>query len=154
MATFVVFDIAKLGMGRALVNLSATYRAAPWSGATPSIDTSTMASLTAGMTVANLSASGQTAAVGSAGRQLAPPGDGALSAQWTKTADGVIKFDLSDIAFTASSGANITANHVIIWRSGTTLPLGYAELSTGTIVASQINVQWPAEGLFETSDNV
>jgi hypothetical protein len=145
--TVVIFDSAKLALMTGGLNLSDTYRCALLTAAwTPSIDISDFGNSISSF--ANPNASG-----GDAVRVVNPPGGGALGDQFTKTADGVLKFDLSDVAFTASTGLNICAQYGVIYASGATVPLAYWELSTGEVVASQINVQWPAAGIFETSDN-
>lgn len=147
MATIVIFDRAKLGLLTGDVNLSATMRG--WlmsTGWTPNIDTSTIASLT---TYFHTKLSGSF----SDGRRINPPGGGTLADQVTKTADGVLKFDLSDVAFTASSGASLSAQYGVVAKSGGTIPILYWQLSTAEVVATQVTVQWPAAGLFETSDN-
>jgi hypothetical protein len=139
--TVVIFDKAKRELMTGGLNLSDTFRVALLSaGWTPSIDTSSVASLTAYFHAK--------ASAGQAVRQIMPIGD------FTKTADGVLKFDLSDIAVTASSGENICARYGVIYGSGQTVPLAYWELSTAEVVASQINIQWDSAGVFETSDNV
>lgn len=139
--TVVIFDKAKRELMTGGLSLSDTFRLVLLSGGwTPSIDTSTMGSVCANI---HAKASG-----GNANRQILPIGD------FTKTADGVLKFDLSDIAVTASSGENLCARYGVIYGSGQTVPLLYWELSTAEVVASQINVQWDSAGLFETSDNV
>jgi len=139
--TVVVFDKAKIGLLSGDLKLSDTYRVALLSGGwTPSIDTSTVVSVT---TYFHLKAS-----AGQADRQIANVGTVA------KVTDGVIKFDLDDIAVTASTGENICARYGVLFASGGAIPLAYWELSTAEVVASQINVQWDSAGVFETSDNV
>lgn len=145
--TVVIFDSAKLALMTGGMNLSDTYRCALLSaGFTPSIDISDIANSISSFMHTKGSA-------GLADRVVNPPGGGSLGDQFTKTADGVLKFDLSDVAFTASSGENLCAQYGVIYASGATIPLAYWELSTAEVVASQINVQWPAAGVFETSDN-
>lgn len=139
--TIVIFDSAKRELMTGGLNLSDTYRlyllTAGW---TPSIDTSTRASLTAYMCP---TISGDR----TAGRQFSAIGD------FTKTADGVLKFDLPDITCTASTGTNLSAMYGVIIASAATMPLLYWEISTAEVVASQINITMPTEGVFETSDN-
>lgn len=70
------------------------------------------------------------------------------------SATGNWKFDAADIIFTASSGFNLTAQYALVWQrsvSGGFVPLFLSQLSTGAIVASQITVQFAAEGLFDYS---
>lgn len=148
--TVIIFDSAKLALMTGGLNLSDTYRVALLSaGWTPSIDISDF-----GNSISSFQCTGVSGGPVAGGqRQAASPGGGGLGDQFTKTADGVLKFDLSDIAFTATSGSNISAQYGVIVASGATIPLAYWELSTAEVVASQINVQWPAAGIWETSDN-
>jgi len=148
--TFNIYDSAKLLMGRAGLNLSQTFYVVLTHSAsyTPNIDDSDYgASISAGAIL--LSGNGVTRQVGT--------GVGL----WTKTAAGVMKFDLSDVNLTASTGINLSAKYCVLLAengaAATTsyLPVGYFQLSVGSsVVASQINIQWPAAGVFETSDNV
>ncbi|NIV38600.1 MAG: hypothetical protein GWN58_57040, partial [Anaerolineae bacterium] len=133
--TIVIFDAAKLALLNSSYNLSATMRATLMStGWTPSIDASTVASLS---TYFATKFSG-----GATSKQC--PGPDQAVALVTKTADGVIKFDLSDIAFTASSGTNLSARYGLVYPSGGTIPVLYWEISSDEVVASQINVTWPS----------
>lgn len=150
--TFVIFDIAKHALMTGGMNLSNSYRCALISAGawTPTIDdlTATLTSTAIDATWAH-----QKGSAGAATRKLVPPGGGTLANQWTKTANGVYKFDLSDIALTASTGFNITTQYAVVYESAG-MALGFWEISTAAIVASQVNITWPADGLFETSDNV
>lgn len=138
--TFVVFDKAKLAVLTGGLNFSDTFRCALMSaGWTPSMDTSTVASLTSFWHTK-----------GSAGQADRKVGLSTV----TYTAAGVIKFDLSDVVFTASTGTNISAMYGVVYGSAQTIPMGYWVLSVSEIVSNQITIQWPAAGLFETSDNV
>lgn len=143
--TIVIYDSAKLMLGRASLNLSQTFAIALAHSAsyTPNIDDSTFASgsflLLSGNGVSRVAGVGL----------------------WTKTAAGVMKLDLSDINLTASSGVNLSAKWAVLFAQNAAaatasyVPVMYFDLSTGgEVVASQINITFPAEGLFETSDNV
>lgn len=146
--TFIVFDAFKKAMFLGQAHLSDTYRVYIMSaGWTPSIATSTVASMTAQL-CQKLSSSW------SDGRQLAALPDVTISAA------GVIRVDISDIAFTASTGTNLSAQYAFIAKSGAGAhktadpPMGYWALSSAEVVASQINCTIDASGIFETSDNV
>jgi len=148
--TFNIYDSAKLRIGRGELNLSQTFFVCVTHSAsyTPNIDDSDYGgSISAGV----LLLSGNDAV-----RQV-----GTGVGLWTKTAAGVMKFDLSDVNLTASSGVNLSAKYCVLLAdngaAATTsyVPVGYFELSVGSsVVASQINITWPAAGVFETSDNV
>lgn len=148
--TFNIYDSAKLLLGNGGLSLSQTFHVCLTHSAsyTPNIDDSDFgASISAGAIL--LSGDAITRQVGT--------GVGL----WTKTADGVMKFDLSDVNFTASTAINLSAKYCVLMAdnaaAATTsyVPVGWFELSVGSsVVASQINIQWPAEGVFETSDNV
>lgn len=144
--TLVMFDSMKLGCWNGAANLSGTYRIAflsdTWS---PSIDTSTVASLTSYFCT-QLSGNPAT-------KTKQVPGVGAAIALITKSADGVMKFDLSDMNATASSGLNISARYGLLYRSAGTVPSFYWEISTTAIAAAILNITWPSP-CFETSDNV
>lgn len=146
--TFVVFDKMKLGCINGDEHFSGTYRGALMStGWTPSMATSTLASLT---TYFCTQLSGNPA---DKAKQIL--GAGQATAFITLTAEGIVKVDLTDINFTASSGLTLSSKYGVLWRSkSATVPMGYWELSTTEVVNSQINITWPTGGLFETSDNV
>ena len=125
--------------------LSNTFRCYLLDNWTPDYSTSTIASLTAAITQ-NLSGSW------SEGRAFSVIGD------ITRTAAGVIKFVLPDITFTASSGINLTARYGVVAASGAGAHamgdadlLGYWEVSTADIIATQLNLTLPTDGLFDTS---
>lgn len=70
----------------------------------------------------------------------------------TASANGNWKLDADDIVFTATSGGNLTAQYCLVHNaSANFVPLFLARLSTGAVVASQITVQFAAEGLFDFS---
>jgi len=148
--TFNIYDSAKFRIGAAELNLSQTFFVVLTHSAsyTPNIDDSDFgASISAGC----ITLSGDDIT-----RQI-----GTGVGLWTKTADGVLKFDLSDVNLTATSGSNLSAKYAVVLAdggaTGTTsyIPVGWFELSVGSsVVASQINITWPAAGVFETSDNV
>lgn len=149
MSTFVVFDSFKLAVFRGDTNFSGTYRCMLMSaGWTPNLQTSTVASLT-GAFCTQLSnyptaTSRQVLGAGTTG-----------GAFITLTLTGVIKFDLTDIAFTATSGSQLSAQYGCLYKSASqTVPMGYWQLSSAEVVGSQINITWPAAGLFETSANL
>ena len=149
--TFVVFDIAKHALMTGGMNLSNTFRCALISAGawTPAIDdaTATLTSTAIEGTWAHQKGSGTVAVA-----VCNPPGNGTLGNQFTKSAAGVYKFDLSDVAITASTGSNITSQYAVVYESAG-MALGFWEISSAAIVASQVNITWPASGLFETSDN-
>jgi len=106
--TVVIFDSAKLALMTGGMNLSDTYRCALLSaGWTPSIDISDIANSISSF----MHTKGSN---GLADRVVNPPAGGSLGDQFTKTADGVLKFDLSDVAFTASSGENLCAQYGVV----------------------------------------
>jgi len=147
-ATLVMFDKWKEEMLLGNVGLSDTFLVALLSaGWTPSIDTSSVTNSLS--TYFCASASG-----GDAIRSLNPPGGGTLSDQVTKTANGVIKIDFSDVAITASSGVNMDCQYGVIYPSAGAVPFAYWEISSAAITVSQLSITWPAAGLIETSDNV
>jgi len=150
--TFIFLDSAKLLIMGGAFHLSATHVVGLVHSASVGaldIDTSTQASMTA------LTLSGD----------VIYKTQGAISVI-TKTAAGVLKYDMSDINMTASSGVTLSAKWAVVLSpmqiSGTVatvtssfVPIGFFELSVGSeVVASQINITWPAAGVFETSDNV
>lgn len=145
--TFVVFDAAVGALLNGDLNASDTYRMYLMSaGWTPDYGTSTIASMTAQF-VTKLSGSwSEGRAVGLCGM--------------TRSAAGVWKFDCSatgSTQFTASSGTNICAQYAILAVSAGGAhaagnpPLGYWEVSTAEVVATQINIDHPAGGFFDTS---
>ena len=70
----------------------------------------------------------------------------------TASANGNWKIDAADIVFTASPGTNLTAQYCLIFNaSASFVPVFLARLSTGAVVASQITVQFAAEGLYDFS---
>lgn len=114
--------------------------------AAPDMNTSTMASLNASIVVLSGNAT-------LTGRQIV--GTSAAYADVTLTAAGIMKIDLSDMAFTASTGTNMTAKFGALYKSrSATAPVFFWEISTASVVASQINVTWPSGGVFTTDDNV
>lgn len=154
MATIIVFDTAKEDLLTGGQNLSDTYRCALCSasytfsvGLSQGMDTLCAHIHTKG------SADASAIFTGAVDRKVNPPGGGGLGDQLTITAAGKLKFDLSDVNFTASSGTNICAKYGLVYASGATNPLGFWTLSTAEVVASQINVTWPSAGLFEVSSN-
>lgn len=116
-------------------------------GWTPDMNTSTVASLTSKMV----------ALVGGNTRQC--PGVGQLVANITLSAEGRIRYDLSDIAVTANVG-NMSARYGVGFRSATdgeyaaVVPCFYWEISSTEVVANILNIQWPSGGLLKTDDNV
>lgn len=143
--TFVVFDNAILNILQGDLALSNTFRCYILDNWTPDYATSTIASVTAAITP-NLSATA------SGGRAFASIGD------ITRTAAGVIKFTLPDITFTASSGTTMTCRYGLVAASATGSHdmvdaglLGYWEISSADIAASQLNLTMPTDGLFDTS---
>ena len=146
--TINIYDSAKYKLGLGLLNLSQTFVIAITHSAsyTPNIDDSDYgASISKGVIL--LSGGGATRVIG--------------VGVWTKTAAGVMKFDLSDVNITASTGLNLSGKYgIVLAQNGAAattsyLPVAYFQLSAGSsVVASQINITWPAAGLFETSDNV
>lgn len=144
--TFVVFDAAIGAIGKSDLNLSDTYRCYLLSaGWTPDYATSTMASIS-GAICTQLSASYTS-------------GRGVGLCDWTQSAAGVWKFvpATDPVTFCATSGSNLSAQYAIVAASGAGAtkaadpPLGYWEISTAEVVATQINLDFPADGLFDTS---
>lgn len=153
--TLVMFDSWKEELLLGNVGFSDSFRCALLSaGWTPSIDISSMSLSICSFIAASASNQAGARFTGAADRKVAPPGGGTLSDQITKTADGVIKLDLSDLVFTASSGINMDVQYLVGYASAVDTPAFYWEISTGALTVSQFTVQWPAAGLFETSDNV
>lgn len=144
--TIIMFDSFQFKMWKGDANLSDTFRVAflksSW---TPSIDTSSVASLTAHMCT--------TLSGGPADHAKQVPGTSATIAEITKSADGVLKFDLSNIVCTASSGTNLCAQYGVIFGSGGTSPAFYWQLSSAEVVTGSLNLTWP-DPVYETSDNV
>jgi len=138
--TVVVFDSWKLAAGRGLVNASATHRMYLLSTGPTNIDTSSFANSISALVAS--SASG-----GDADRQLA-------NQLWTKTADGVIKWDCDDVTFTASAGLSLNVQYAVVRQSSVDIPFFYWEISTASVVATQFGISVPAAGFWETSDNV
>lgn len=146
--TINIYDSAKYKLGLGLLNLSQTFVIAITHSAsyTPNIDDSDYgASISKGVILLSGNAATRVIGVG----------------VWTKTAAGVMKFDLSDVNVTASTGINLSGKYgIVLAQNGAAatvsyLPVAYFQLSAGSsVVASQINITWPAAGLFETSDNV
>lgn len=146
--TVAMFDSMKMALLGSTEHLSKTFRVALMSaGWTPDMNTSTVASLTSKFV----------ALVGGNTRQC--PGPGQVTALLTLSAAGRVKFDLSDIALTASTG-NVSARYGAVFRSATdgaynvVTPALYWEVSSTEVVANIINVTWPSGGLLKTDDNV
>ena len=144
--TFVVFDAAIGAIGKGDLKLSDTYRCYILSaGWTPDYNTSTIASFSAAL-CNKLSGSW------SKGRTLG-------LCDWTQSAAGVWKFvpAVDPLTFCASSGFNLSAQYGIIAASTAGAhavknpPLGYWEISSAEVVATQINLDFPADGVFDTS---
>ncbi len=138
--TVVIFDSWKLGCGRQQVNASATHRMYLLNTAPTDIDTSSFANSLSALVAA--SASG-----GDADKQLS----GVL---WTKSADGVIKWDCDDITFTATAGQSLNVQYGLVKQSSIDIPFFYWEISSAPVVATQFGISVPASGFWETSDNV
>lgn len=138
--TVVVFDAAVGALGKGSINLSDTYRcylmSAGWS---PDYNTSTFASLTAQFCT-------QLSGNFSEGRSLG-------LCDWTRTAAGVWRFTpaTDPLTFCASSGTNLSAQYAAVVASGGSIPLCYWEISTAEVVASRIILDFPADGLFDSS---
>lgn len=147
--TIVMFDSVRAACYAGSEHLSKTFRfAALKSTWTPSIDSSTVASLTSHM-VTTLSGDPATKSKRFVGT-IATVGD------ITKSADGVIKFDLSNGAITASSGQLICAQYGLLFASANHaagVPAFYWQMSTAEIVTGTLNITWP-DPIWETSDNV
>ena len=125
-------------------NLSATVRACLLSaGWTPDRDTSDFDTSISAYVA-------ESASGGDAIRQCASPGGGN---QVTLSATNVVKFDLSDVVFTASSGVNLDGQYVVLIESTGSIPIAYYEISTASVAATQLLVTWP-DPIFETSANV
>lgn len=146
--TVAMFDSMKLALIGGTEHLSKTFRVALMSaGWTPDLNTSTVASLTSKMV----------ALAGGHTRQC--PGPGQVVALVTLSAAGRVKWDLSDIALTASAG-NVSARYGVVFKSaadggyGSVIPAVYWEVSSTEVVANIINVTWPSGGLVKTDDNV
>lgn len=143
--TFILFDsfISRLFKGDD--SLSKTMRCGLMATTTvPNLDTSTIGSI----------AFAASASGGSATRRVNPSGDGTIGAQFTKTASNAFKFDLSDVVFTATSGGQLSVGVGVVFTSASAIPVGYWQISTALVTASQFTVQWPADGIFETSSNL
>lgn len=72
----------------------------------------------------------------------------------TASANGSWKFDADNAIISASSGTNLSARYALVYQSSATggfVPIFLASLSTGDVVASQITVQFDAEGLYDFS---
>ncbi len=72
----------------------------------------------------------------------------------TASANGNWKLDADDAVFTATSGGNLTGQYCLVHARSSSpafVPLFLARLSTGAVVASQITVQFAAEGLYDFS---
>jgi hypothetical protein len=142
--TVVLFTPAIRALLTGGMSLSDSYRCAlmtsSWS---PDNATSTVASLTAYWCTSGSN--------GQADRHVYPPSNGTLADQCTVTADGVAKFDLSDVVLTATTGQQIDARYGLVYASAATVPLGYWEISITAVTAAQFTAQWNADGLFETS---
>lgn len=142
--TFIRFNPALDGHGRATMSFSVTFRCALMNDSwTPDNDTSTIASLTS---VWCTSASG-----GQADRRCQPPNGGSLGSQWAYVSDGVYKFDLSDVAITATAGQEIDARYGLIYASAAMRAEGYWEISVTAVAAQQFTAQFPSAGIFDTS---
>lgn len=146
--TIAMFDSFKRALMAGSEHMSKTFHVGIMSaGWTPDMNTSTVASLTSKMV----------ALVGGNSRQC--PGVGQVVANITVSAAGRVRFDLSDLAVTASVG-NMSARYGCGWRSATdgqlnaVVPCFYWEISTTEIVANILNIQWPSGGIFKTDDNV
>lgn len=146
--TVAMFDSMKLALLNSTEHLSETFRVALGSaGWTPDMNTSTVASLTSKFV----------ALAGGNTKQC--PGPGQAAALITLSAAGRVKFDLSDIALTASTG-NVSARYGFVFKSATEgsyntiTPAFYWEVSSTEVVANIINVTWPSGGLMKTDDNV
>lgn len=148
--TFNVFDSLWLSIMTSPEHLSETFRIAltknTWDPtADPTV--SSVASLTANF-ITNLSG-------GAKDKQIVGPGS--TVALVSRSAAGVLKFDLSDIGITATTGGTLCARYAILFRSAASYaavpPLGWVELSSTEMDATLINITWP-DPLFETSDNV
>lgn len=142
--TVVLFTPAIRALMTGGLSLSDSYRCALMTSSwTPDNATSTVASLTGLWCTSGSN--------GQADRHVYPPANGTLADQCTVTADGVVKFDLSDLVFTATTGQQLDARYGVVYPSAGAIPLGYWEISITTVTAAQYTAQWNAEGLFDTS---
>ena len=151
--TIIVFDSAKERMMLGTLNLSLSLLvglANNWTTANgitgDRMDTSSV--------TASVSSFWATSASGGVAVRRAPPLAGDPLNNVTKSAQSRIKFDLSDMAITATSGQNIDAGWAVVYLSVSGIPVCYWEISSATVSGAVLSIPWPAGGLFKTDDSL
>jgi hypothetical protein len=136
--TFVLFDHFKEALGTASIDLSsATLMCALLSsGYTPS---SASDSAWAGISSNEMGTSGYAA------QQLS-------SVEWSRIGSNAVRFDAADTVISAQS--TMTAKYAVIYAQTSGKLIGYFDLDSASgsgVDATQITVQWNANGLFDAS---
>jgi hypothetical protein len=61
----------------------------------------------------------------------------------TSSSRGVLAWDLTDVALTATAGEIMCARYAILLQSGVDIPVAVFEISASEAVARIFNIQWP-----------
>jgi hypothetical protein len=73
--------------------------------------------------------------------------------KWSATTTGILKFTHDPVIFTATVGTNFEANWAVILYSGVATPFAIFQMSTAEVVANQITVNCPADGVFRMAND-
>ena len=76
-----------------------------------------------------------------------------LTTVWTATTGGILKFVHDNKVFTATTGNQFSAKYAVLLYSGVATPFAIFQLSTTRVVASQITVACPADGVFRMAND-
>ena len=76
-----------------------------------------------------------------------------LAVTWSATTSGILRFGHTDVVFTATAGTDFSANWAAILYSGVATPFAIFQLSSAEVVANQITVACPANGVFRMAND-
>lgn len=105
--------------------------------AAPNLDISTTGSLSFASTIADAQGDAITRTITTA---------------WTATTSGLYRFFHDAKTFTATTGNQFSAKYAVLLYSGVATPFAICQLSTTRVVASQITVNPPADGVFQMAN--